>query len=265
MLRARARDQFERASPRVPGAPRSQRYPVKPSFRRSRLVPAGTRHPVWRRCRSTTPRSAASTFSSVNGSASASASRAARSRSAPPSPRITRSNAAGSSAGPSNRNETSGQNSSSVWIFSPAISAASARPDTAGELLEPASELLVAELAQVDPVHVPELALVEHGRVLRDALEPEALGELGQGEDLLVGREARPRAARCSCRPPRGGSRPRGAPAPTPRRDALRACGRRGRAAAAGARSGAARRRAPRTRAAAWECSRGGPRRGRRA
>ena len=47
------------------------------------------------------------------------------------------------------------------------------------------------ELAQVAAVHVAQLALVEHRRVLGHALEPEALGELGQREVLLVGGESR--------------------------------------------------------------------------
>ena len=53
-----------------------------------------------------------------------------------------------------------------------------------GQLVDP-------ELTHVATVDVTQLALVEHGRVLGDALEPEALGELAQREVLLVGGEAR--------------------------------------------------------------------------
>ena len=77
---------------------------------------------------STTPRSAASIVSGVNGSACASASRAAASVSAPPSLPIVLAKALGSSTGPSNRNDTSGQKSASVWIFSAEISTAPRRP-----------------------------------------------------------------------------------------------------------------------------------------
>ena len=150
--------------------------------RRSRRAPAGTPRPACTPRLSTTPRSAASTrLPRRTARRAASASRAARERSAPPSRPITFSNAAGSSAGPSNRN--AGQRPE-VGRAS-GSSRARSRPRRAGRrarvLLQPAGQLVDAELAQVAAVDVAQLALVEHGRVLRDALEPEALGQLGAG------------------------------------------------------------------------------------
>ncbi len=53
----------------------------------------------------------------------------------------------------------------------------------------------IAQLPQPAAVHVPELLLVEHRRVLRDPLEPEALGQLLQREVLLVGANPAPSSA----------------------------------------------------------------------
>src|SRR5215212_5821244 len=54
----------------------------------------------------------------------------------------------------------------------------------AGELLEPSDEIVASKLAQVPPVHPPQLLLVEDGRVAGDAVEAEAL-------DHLVGAQER--------------------------------------------------------------------------
>ena len=113
--------------------------------------------------------------------------RAAWSVSTPPSPPMTRWNAASSSTGSSYRNDTSGQNSLSVWIFSAAISTAGRSPVRPVNSSSRAVELVDAEFAQPAPVHVAKLALVEYGGVLGNAVEAEALGELVEREVLLVG------------------------------------------------------------------------------
>ena len=101
-----------------------------------------------------------------------------RSVSTPPSRPIIFSNASGSSTGPSKMNPTSGQKSASVWIFSREISTAPRSPVRPVYSSSRSVSSSIAELAQVAAVHVAQLALVEHGRVLRHALEAEALGQL---------------------------------------------------------------------------------------
>src|SRR6202012_6234712 len=60
-----------------------------------------------------------------------------------------------------------------------------------GERLKAPGELIGAQRAQVPAVEVAQLLLVEDRRVLGDALEAEALGQLREAEELLIGGKAR--------------------------------------------------------------------------
>ena len=157
--------------------------------------------------------------------------------------------------GSSKTNPASGQKSASVWIFSWLIATArSALADRRSSALggprlqmlgDAPRQLRDGQLADVHAVQPAQLRLVELRGVAAHALQREALERAARWTSPSR-RPPRPsRAARGSCAPPPAGSRRRAAPAPRPRRGALRASCRRGRAAAAGARTPAGRGRRP--------------------
>ena len=171
----------------------------------------------------------------------------------------------------------SGQKSASVWIFSWLIAAArsslsrsSPRASSGPSLARYCGEALAraragVQLADVEAVHPAQLRLVELRGVATDALEREALRELRGGHHGRVVAGAPAEQREVVAHGLRQVARGRAARPPRRRRGAWRASCRRGRAAAAGARRAAAARPVPRAPAAAWACSRGGPRRAPRA